>query len=107
MKGDIMKAMPRNADPTFTPEEQAAVYKCIFNRRDIRGQFLADPIPDEVLGRILRAAHHAPSVGFMQPWTSSSSGMPQSKSASTRHFRSPMPKRQRCSMRKSASRTRL
>jgi 5,6-dimethylbenzimidazole synthase len=68
MKGDIMKTMPLNADSTFTPEEQAAVYKCIFNRRDIRGQFLADPIPDEVLGRILLAAHHAPSVGFMQPW---------------------------------------
>ena len=68
MKGDIMKTLPRNAGSTFTPEEQAAVYKCIFNRRDIRGQFLADPIPDEVLGRILRAAHHAPSVGFMQPW---------------------------------------
>src|SRR5262249_15601424 len=57
MKGDIMKAMPRDADSTFTPEEQAAVYKCIFNRRDVRGQFLADPIPDAVLGRILRAAH--------------------------------------------------
>src|SRR5580765_6774999 len=68
MKGDIMKTMPRSADSTFTPEERAAIYKCIFSRRDIRGQFLADPIPDEVLGRILRAAHSAPSVGFMQPW---------------------------------------
>ena len=25
-------------------------------------------MPDEVLRRILDAAHHAPSVGFMQPW---------------------------------------
>src|SRR4029077_169597 len=24
--------------------------------------------PDEVIRRILDAAHHAPSVGFMQPW---------------------------------------
>ena len=31
-------------------------------------QFLPNPIPAEVLGRILNAAHHAPSVGFMQPW---------------------------------------
>ena len=48
MKGDIMKAMPLATDCAFTAEEQAAVYKCIFNRRDIRGQFLSDPVPDEV-----------------------------------------------------------
>ncbi len=52
----------------FTSEERDAVYKCIYNRRDVRGQFLPDPIPDEVLARILTASHHAPSVGFMQPW---------------------------------------
>lgn len=52
----------------LTPAERDAVYKCIFGRRDVRGQFLPDPVPDEVLARILRAAHHAPSVGFMQPW---------------------------------------
>jgi 5,6-dimethylbenzimidazole synthase len=56
------------ADAGFSVDERDAVYKCIFNRRDVRGQFLADPIPDAVLARILRAAHHAPSVGFMQPW---------------------------------------
>lgn len=48
--------------------ERAAVYKTIFTRRDVRGQFLPQPVPDEVLARILLAAHHAPSVGFMQPW---------------------------------------
>lgn len=52
----------------FSTAERDAVYKCIFNRRDVRGQFLPDPIPDDVLARLLRAAHHAPSVGFMQPW---------------------------------------
>jgi len=55
-------------DPEFSQAERDAVYKCIFNRRDVRGQFLPDPIPDPVLARILKAAHHAPSVGFMQPW---------------------------------------
>jgi len=55
-------------DPEFCGAERDAVYKCIFNRRDVRGQFRPDPIPDAVLARILRAAHHAPSVGFMQPW---------------------------------------
>ena len=52
----------------FSEAERAAVYKAIFNRRDVRGEFLPDPVPDEVLGRVLNAAHHAPSVGFMQPW---------------------------------------
>jgi len=44
------------------------LYTTIFNRRDVRGQFLADPVPDDVMSRVLVAAHHAPSVGFMQPW---------------------------------------
>ena len=34
----------------------------------MRGQFLPAPVSDEVLARLLNAAHHAPSVGFMQPW---------------------------------------
>ncbi|PCI31210.1 MAG: 5,6-dimethylbenzimidazole synthase [Flavobacteriaceae bacterium] len=52
----------------ITTEERDAVYKTIFNRRDVRGEFLPTPIPDDVLQRVLKAAHHAPSVGFMQPW---------------------------------------
>jgi 5,6-dimethylbenzimidazole synthase len=52
----------------FSDEERRGVYRAIYERRDVRGQFLPDPVPDEVLGRILDAAHHAPSVGFMQPW---------------------------------------
>lgn len=53
---------------TFSDAERAALYKAIHTRRDVRGEFLPDPIPDELLARILGAAHHAPSVGFMQPW---------------------------------------
>lgn len=52
----------------FTQEARDAIYHAIFSRRDVRGQFLPTPVPDEVLSRILTAAHHAPSVGFMQPW---------------------------------------
>lgn len=48
--------------------EREALYKVIYGRRDVRGQFLPDAVPDEVLRRILDAAHHAPSVGYMQPW---------------------------------------
>ncbi|MDA1129432.1 MAG: 5,6-dimethylbenzimidazole synthase [Chloroflexi bacterium] len=51
----------------FTPEEQRGLYRAIYSRRDIR-TFKSDPIPPEVLARIIRAAHHGPSVGFMQPW---------------------------------------
>lgn len=68
MKEKTMQSGDHQTDPEFSLAERDAVYKCIFNRRDVRGQFLPDPIPDQVLARILRAAHHAPSVGFMQPW---------------------------------------
>lgn len=52
----------------FSDADRAAVYQAIYSRRDVRGQFLPDPVADDVLGRVLLAAHHAPSVGFMQPW---------------------------------------
>ncbi|MAA63409.1 MAG: 5,6-dimethylbenzimidazole synthase [Alteromonadaceae bacterium] len=52
----------------FTDQEREGLYRAIFERRDVRSQFLPDPVPPEVLGRLLTAAHHAPSVGFMQPW---------------------------------------
>ncbi len=56
-------------DPQLVTEtDRNGLYKIIFSRRDVRGQFLPDQIPDDVLSRILYAAHHAPSVGFMQPW---------------------------------------
>jgi 5,6-dimethylbenzimidazole synthase len=51
----------------LTTEEKQGVYKAIFKRRDIR-TFLPDPLPSEALENILESAHHAPSVGFMQPW---------------------------------------
>ncbi|WP_254524046.1 5,6-dimethylbenzimidazole synthase [Natrinema caseinilyticum] len=51
----------------FTEAERDAVYKAIWARRDIR-RFRDEPIPDDVLHRIIEAAHRAPSVGFSQPW---------------------------------------
>ncbi|MDF1635057.1 5,6-dimethylbenzimidazole synthase [Mycoplana sp. MJR14] len=53
----------------FTAAERAAVYRAIETRRDVRDQFLSDPLPDDLLERLLGAAHSAPSVGFMQPWS--------------------------------------
>src|SRR5271163_2193070 len=55
-------------DQQFSEEERRAVYRAIYERRDVRSHFLPDPVPDDALGRILDAAPHAPSVGFMQPW---------------------------------------
>ena len=52
----------------FSSAEREAVYRAIFTRRDVRSQFLPDAIPNEILAQVLTAAHHAPSVGFMQPW---------------------------------------
>jgi 5,6-dimethylbenzimidazole synthase len=52
---------------TYTAAERAAIYRVIYERRDMR-HFLPAPIAPELLTRLLQAAHHAPSVGFMQPW---------------------------------------
>jgi 5,6-dimethylbenzimidazole synthase len=52
----------------FSSEEKSGLYKAIYTRRDVRSHFNSKPIDNETLTRILNAAHHAPSVGFSQPW---------------------------------------
>lgn len=52
----------------FSGPEREAVYRAIFERRDVRRNFLPSLVSDDVLTRLLTAAHHAGSVGFMQPW---------------------------------------
>ena len=47
---------------------QHDLYDIIHRRRDVRGEFTGDPIPDATLDRVLTAAHAAPSVGLSQPW---------------------------------------
>ncbi len=67
---DASRAGERAADPSgwrFPAAERAAVYRVIAERRDIR-RFRTDPVPEELLLRVLEAAHSAPSVGLMQPW---------------------------------------
>ena len=51
----------------FSPEERAAVYRAIAERRDMR-HFAGGEVAPELLARLLQAAHQAPSVGLMQPW---------------------------------------
>ncbi|RUM33428.1 MAG: 5,6-dimethylbenzimidazole synthase [Desulfobulbus sp.] len=53
---------------SFPDEQKKGVYRAIMKRRDIRAQFTDAPVSDKILNNILQAAHHAPSVGFMQPW---------------------------------------
>jgi len=59
--------MSTNLD-SFTITEKEGLYKAVFSRRDIRSHFIDKKIPDDILVKILNAAHHAPSVGFSQPW---------------------------------------
>ncbi len=52
----------------FSPEERAAVYRAIAERRDMRHFTPGATVPEATLRRLLEAAHQAPSVGLMQPW---------------------------------------
>lgn len=61
---DLPATGPR---PDFTTADAAAVRRAMALRRDMR-HFRPDPVPHEVLDRLLQAAHMAPSVGYMQPW---------------------------------------
>lgn len=54
-------------DKKYSDAERAAIYRAIVERRDMR-HFRPDPVDQTVLARLLEAAHHAPSVGLMQPW---------------------------------------
>jgi nicotinate-nucleotide--dimethylbenzimidazole phosphoribosyltransferase len=65
----LMSDENRSKDTNRYPDEQRdAVYRVIAERRDVRRGFLPDPVPADVLARILAAAHRAPSVGLSQPW---------------------------------------
>jgi len=67
---DRSRASQRAADPAgwcYPDEQRAAVHRVIEQRRDVR-RFRAEDVPDDVLRRVLAAAHRAPSVGLMQPW---------------------------------------
>ncbi|GGW34443.1 nicotinate-nucleotide--dimethylbenzimidazole phosphoribosyltransferase [Streptomyces xantholiticus] len=61
-------AAPAAPAPGYGDAEREAVLRVMRERRDIRNGFRSDPIPHEVLLRVLEAAHHAPSVGHSQPW---------------------------------------
>ncbi|MGD0455984.1 MAG: nicotinate-nucleotide--dimethylbenzimidazole phosphoribosyltransferase [Solirubrobacteraceae bacterium] len=67
---DPSRAAERAADPRgwrYDEAEREIVHRVIAERRDVR-RFRPDAVPDDVLQRVLAAAHRAPSVGLMQPW---------------------------------------
>jgi 5,6-dimethylbenzimidazole synthase len=55
-------------DESFSDAERRAVYRAIAERRDMREFVPGATVPEDVLARLLAAAHAAPSVGLMQPW---------------------------------------
>ena len=67
---DPSRAAERAADPSrwrYDDDRLQTVYDVIAERRDVR-RFRPDEVDDDVLRRVLTAAHQAPSVGLMQPW---------------------------------------
>lgn len=51
----------------YSDQDIDAIYRVIEQRRDMR-HFTNEPVDEAILERLLKAAHFAPSVGFMQPW---------------------------------------
>jgi 5,6-dimethylbenzimidazole synthase len=64
----MVEGLAMTKAPDFDGREREAVYRAIRERRDVRRGFLPEPMQDELLYKLLEAAHNAPSVGLMQPW---------------------------------------
>lgn len=68
--GDATSAAARSAEPgawAFDDAAVTALHAVLAARRDIR-RFRPDPVPPDLLRRVLGAGHQAPSVGHSQPW---------------------------------------
>ncbi|WSY15729.1 nicotinate-nucleotide--dimethylbenzimidazole phosphoribosyltransferase [Embleya sp. NBC_00896] len=65
---DVPEVERGPAAPGYDDASREAVHRVMRERRDIRVGFRPDPVPDDVLVRVLEAAHAAPSVGYSQPW---------------------------------------
>ncbi len=68
--GDTTSAAERAERPDgwrLDDADRDGLYAAIHHRRDVR-RFRAEPVPDDVLARVLAAGHAAPSVGHSQPW---------------------------------------
>jgi len=63
----VVASLVSQEELIFNEVERDAVYRVIAARRDVRRGYIDRPLPDDVLLRLLTAAHRAPSVGLMQP----------------------------------------
>ncbi|KZY70540.1 5,6-dimethylbenzimidazole synthase, partial [Oleiphilus sp. HI0067] len=52
---------------SYTRAEKTAIYKVMAERRDMR-HFNNEKVSEDLISKLLYAAHMAPSVGLMQPW---------------------------------------
>jgi len=59
---------PTDSDNSISEKDRKGFYKILFSRRDVRTHFIKKDIQLPIILRILNAAHHAPSVGYSQPW---------------------------------------
>jgi 5,6-dimethylbenzimidazole synthase len=64
---DSKQVDDKKSEHEFSPGKKQGLYEAIYKRRDVR-HFISKPVDPEKLGRVLDAAHHAGSVGYMQPW---------------------------------------
>lgn len=64
----VVSGLEEMASEAAVHDRLRGFYDVIRQRRDVRAQFTGEPVPPEVLRRILEAAHAAPSVGLSQPW---------------------------------------
>ena len=64
----MVESVITNSKSVFTQNEKDAVYRAIRERRDVRSGYLPRSLENDILLRLLNAAHMAPSVGLMQPW---------------------------------------
>lgn len=61
-------SLPAPSSGSFSADARHVLRQIIDARRDVRRRFLGTAVPDQVLDRVLQAAHKAPSVGLSQPW---------------------------------------
>jgi len=63
----ILEKSMTASNEKYSQAERDAIYRVIEERRDMR-HFSGGTVDTETLWRLLNAAHHGPSVGYMQPW---------------------------------------
>jgi 5,6-dimethylbenzimidazole synthase len=63
----MQQTLSISMENAFNDVDREAVYRAIRERRDMR-HFRRDAVAPHVMQRLIDAALHAPSVGFMQPW---------------------------------------